>query len=86
MFHIFAKQFETNEAMNKNSKKKKYESYNAEIIKNLVKKYGVSTQFIGQSLRGDRTSLTSDSIVADYKLMEKAAKAAIVEIRDSKKQ
>ena len=57
--------------MNKNNKKKPYNQYNPAIIKRLKEKYGVSTQFIGQSLRGDRESETSTKIKSDYKEMEK---------------
>lgn len=57
--------------MSKNKQKKDYASYNPAIIKKLKEKYGLTTQFIGQSLRGDRTSETSTKICEDYKLMEK---------------
>jgi uncharacterized protein YlxP (DUF503 family) len=56
--------------MDKSNQKKEYKSYNPAIIKKLKQKYGLSTQFIGQSLRGDRTSDTSTKICEDYKLME----------------
>lgn len=56
--------------MNKNKQKKEYASYNPAIIKKLKEKYGLSTQFIGASLRGDRTSDTSTEICKDYKIME----------------
>ena len=67
--YIFAIKFETNWAMDKNNKKKTYNQYNPIIIKKLKQKYGLSTQFIGQSLRGDRTSDTSLKICEDYKIM-----------------
>jgi hypothetical protein len=56
--------------MSKNKQKKEYASYNPAIIKKLKEKYGLSTQFIGASLRGDRTSDTSTEICKDYKIME----------------
>ena len=56
--------------MDKNKQKKQYASYNPLIIKKLKAKYGLTTQFIGSSLRGDRTSDTSLSICEDYKIME----------------
>jgi len=56
--------------MDKNNKKKPYSSYNPAIIKKLKEKYGLTTQFIGQSLRGDRQSDTSIKICEDYKIME----------------
>jgi Mor family transcriptional regulator len=59
------------------SMKKKYNSYNATAISALEKKYDVSKQFIRQSLRGDRTSKTSDKIAADYKELVKEVDALI---------
>lgn len=56
--------------MDKNKQKKDYASYNPAIIKKLKEKYGVTTQFIMASLRGDRTSDTSGKICEYYKLME----------------
>ncbi|MCK0206182.1 hypothetical protein [Ornithobacterium rhinotracheale] len=47
--------------------KQKRNNYNDKAIKALVKKYGVTAQYIRQSLRGDRTSITSDKITSDYK-------------------
>ena len=58
------------EQMNKSKEKKPYTSYNPLIIKKLKQKYGLSVQFIGQSLRGERTSDTSVKICEDFKLME----------------
>ena len=55
--------------MDKNNKKKTYNQYNPIIINKLKQKYGLRTQFIGQSLRGDRTSDTSLKICEDYKIM-----------------
>ena len=57
--------------MDKNKEKKQYASYNPLIIKKLKAKYGLTTQFIGSSLRGDRTSDTSLAICEDFKKMEK---------------
>lgn len=56
--------------MDKSKKKSIYQSYNPAIIKKLKEKYGMTTQFIGASLRGDRTSDTSTKICEDYKTME----------------
>ncbi len=66
--------------MSKNKQKKEYTTYNPAIIKKLKEKYGLSTQFIGQSLRGDRTSETSVKICEDYKLMEKEINNAIKDL------
>jgi hypothetical protein len=63
--------------MNKSKQKKEYASYNPAIIKKLKEKYGVTTQFINASLRGDRTSYCSLNICADYKLIERAVTKAI---------
>ena len=56
--------------MDKSNKKAPYKIYNPAIIKKLVDKYGVTRQFIGASIRGDRTSETSTRICEDYKQME----------------
>ena len=55
--------------MNKDNEKRKYNKYIPIVINRLKDKYGLSTQFIHQSLRGDRTSETSEKIVAEYKLL-----------------
>lgn len=56
--------------MSKSNKKTIYNSYNPVIIKKLKQKYGLTTQFIGASLRGERNSETSIKICEDYKTME----------------
>lgn len=56
--------------MDKSNKKKPYNKYNPAIIKKLKEKYGLSTQFIGQSLRGERTSDTSMKICEDFRTMQ----------------
>lgn len=56
--------------MDKSNKKKPYNKYNPAIIKKLKEKYGLSTQFIGQSLRGERTSATSMKICEDFRTMQ----------------
>ena len=63
--------------MDKNRQKKEYKSHNPAIIKKLKEKYGLTTQFINASLRGDRTSETSAKICEDYKVMEKEIKKAL---------
>lgn len=69
--NIFALNIETNKAMSENKQKNKYNSYNTVVINKLKKKYGVTTQFIHASLRGDRESETSTKICEDYKIIEK---------------
>ena len=56
--------------MDKSKQKKQLASYKPAITQKLKEKYGLSTQFIGASLRGDRTSDTSTEICKDYKIME----------------
>jgi hypothetical protein len=56
--------------MDKSNKKIMYNSYNPAIIKKIKAKYGLTTQFINASIRGDRNSDTSLQIVEDYKKME----------------
>jgi len=57
--------------MNKDKQKKEYNKYVSVVIKRLKEKYGFSSQFIHQSLRGDRISLASLKIVEDYKIFVK---------------
>lgn len=57
--------------MDKCKKKKPYNSYNPVIIKRLREKYGLTVQFIMQSMRGERVSETSIKICEDYKKMER---------------
>ncbi|MBY0487395.1 MAG: hypothetical protein K2P85_09460 [Flavobacteriaceae bacterium] len=52
--------------MDKSKEKKKYNSYNSIVIKRIKEKMGLSTQFIHQSLRGDRTSETSETVKLEY--------------------
>lgn len=66
--------------MSKNNKKKPYNQYNPAIIKQLKQKYGLTTQFIGQSLRGERTSDTSQKICDDYKQMERQINKVIKKV------
>lgn len=57
--------------MSKSNQKSKYNSYNPAIVKKLKEKYGLTTQFIHQSLRGDRKSETSEKICQDYNTIDK---------------
>lgn len=56
--------------MNKSTKTKQYFTYNRDIINRLKEKHGFTSRFIYASLRGERTSESSDIIVKDYKKME----------------
>lgn len=57
--------------------KSPYLSLNPAIIARLIQKYGLSRTFIGQSLRGERTSETSLKICEDYKRMNNEIKKTI---------
>lgn len=63
--------FETKPIMDKSNNKKQYNKYISVIIIRLKDKYGFSTQFIQQSLRGDRVSLSAEKIKEDYKIFKK---------------
>jgi hypothetical protein len=64
--------------MNKDNQKKKYNKYVSVVINRLKDKYGLSTQYIHQSLRGDRVSETSEKIVADYKILVAEVEKALL--------
>lgn len=66
--------------MNKSNTKKQYNQYNPAIIKQLKTKYGLTTQFIMASIRGDRTSDTSLKICDDFKRMEREINKSIKNI------
>lgn len=51
--------------------------YNPVVVGALSEKYGVSKTFVRQSLRGDRTSLTSDTISREYKELCKKVKQVL---------
>jgi hypothetical protein len=63
--------------MNKDNQKRKYNKYVTVVINRLKDKYGLSTQFIHQSLRGDRVSETSEKIVAEYKFLSAEVEKAL---------
>ena len=63
--------------MSKDNQKKKYNKYVPIVIKRLKDKYGLSTQFIHQSLRGDRVSETSEKIIAEYKFLSAEVEKAL---------
>ena len=63
--------------MDKDNQKMKYNKYITVVINRLKDKYGLSTQFIHQSLRGDRVSETSEKIVAEYKLLSAEVQKAL---------
>ncbi len=51
--------------MSKNTEKRN--SYNTLVVKKLSKDYGFTEYYIRQCLRGDRNSITSDTIRKEYK-------------------
>ncbi len=55
--------------MNKSTKKNN--KFNSQVVNALSKKHGFTTQYIRQCLRGDRNSLTSDTIREQYKKLTK---------------
>lgn len=66
---------ETTKAMNKPTKKR--QAYNAEIIRALVAEFEVSSQFVRQAIRGDKQSLTAETIRKKYKELAKPTQNAI---------
>ena len=66
--------------MNKSKQKKEYGKYNPVVIQKLKDKYGVTVQFIHQSLRGDRVSETSTRICEDYKIIETEIKKTLKDL------
>ncbi|PQL95185.1 hypothetical protein [Apibacter adventoris] len=55
--------------MGKNNQKKN--KWNSLVINKLSEKYGFTTYYIRQCLKGDRNSLTSDTIRKEYKELVK---------------
>jgi len=70
--------------MSENTKKKR-PSYNEDAVKVLEEKYGVSNYFIRASIRGDRHSLTSNSIRKDYQEMTGAMIEALKQVTNKDK-
>jgi len=50
-------------------KPKNRKSYNSDAINALIDRYGFSSQFIRQCIRGDRNSITADNIKKEYNMM-----------------
>ena len=59
--------------------------YHDTVIDRLKEKYGVSRRFITMSVKGDRTSETSDTIKADYKVMLAEVKKQEADLKESLK-
>lgn len=64
--------------MDKSKKTKaKYNSYNHIAVKAVSKKWDMSPQYVRQCLRGDRKSLSADSIRSDYAALVKEVETLI---------
>lgn len=60
-----------------NGAMKKRSSYNPDIIKVIVDRFGVSVNYIQKSLRGDRTGAIPEKIVKAYREMDRESKMSI---------
>jgi len=52
-------------------------SYNQDVLKIMKNRHGYSLDFIRKSIRGDRASLTSDMLRAEYHKLNNQSKKAI---------
>ncbi|SOU86408.1 conserved hypothetical protein [Tenacibaculum dicentrarchi] len=60
-------------------------SYNKEVVEVLEKEYGLSKNFIRQSIRGDKKSLTAETIRKNYYKMANATTRAIDDFKKNLK-
>ncbi len=67
--------------MNKPTKKRN--KYNSEVVNVLSEEFEVSTQFVRQAIRQDKTSLTAETIRKKYFQMANATKKAIEEFKQN---
>lgn len=65
------------------NKVKSRNNYNQDFINALSEKYGVSTYFVRLSIRGERTSRTSESIKKEYASLMQPVKKQVEEFRKS---
>jgi hypothetical protein len=56
---------------------KKSNSYNSDVIKALVKKYGYTERYIRMCLSGDREGIMADNVKKDYKSLKTQIKKTI---------
>lgn len=68
--------------MDKGTKKTKKYTYDQRILKALNEKYGLTTVYIRQCLGGQNLSITADKIKADYKEIESAFSAALINLNN----
>ncbi|AOR29577.1 hypothetical protein FORMB_25600 [Formosa sp. Hel1_33_131] len=61
--------------MNKSTKKNN--KFNSQVVNKLSEKHGFTTQYIRQCLRGDRNSLTSETIRKEYKKLAKEVETVL---------
>ena len=54
----------------------KKQKWNRAVVQELMKEFGLTEQFINQSLRGDRKSNTSDKIKKEYERLCKVQEEA----------
>jgi len=59
----------------------KKQNYNQDILKALSEKFGFSVDYIRKSLRGDRTGIMPDKIIAEYKILFKALDSTIINFK-----
>lgn len=69
--------------MDKSTQKRN--KYNTEVVDVLVEEYQVSKTFVRQAIRGDKTSLTAETIKKKYYTMANATKRAITEFKNNLK-
>lgn len=72
---IFAFVMKANSTMNKCNQKPN--RYNPVVVQQLSEKHGFTKIFIRQCLKGDRNSLTADTIRKEYKDLVKKVTAAL---------
>ncbi len=56
---------------------KKRNKYNDIVVKRLAEKFGLTAHYIRMCLRGDRVCETADTIVKEYKALDKKVKETL---------
>lgn len=57
--------------------KKTRTNYNETVLQELIKKYGVTRDYIYKSIRGERTGTIPIKIQGEYQLLDKASKSTV---------
>lgn len=65
--------------MSKETKKRK--NYNEVFITAISEVYGYTDDYIRKCLRGDRTGVMPDKVIADYKTMESAERKIVDKLK-----